>query len=220
MKAAYTPTAGSYAAKAVAHLQTLPPGTWLASGPLVEAIGIEKSSNLMGNLEGCLKWGWIKMRKDGHLRRWALGDGTPPASAKPEGEEADDETPLDPETPKPDLRLRSPFDLAKGDGINIDLVHGERLQGRPVPRHSAATPKAPASKTPPLTWAPAAPPPAAGWVAEPPPPPAPTPLPFGCALWDDHSLQLRLRDGRSVLLQREDFKVLLRFIQSASVVAA
>jgi hypothetical protein len=87
MNAAYIPQAGSIAARALAHLQTLPDGVEIGSGPLAEALGI--TSNIVNvSLVTATRHG-IFVREKRHDRIfWKLGPnvplaGPPPAAAPP-----------------------------------------------------------------------------------------------------------------------------------------
>jgi hypothetical protein len=87
MNAAYIPQAGSIAARALAHLQTLPDGVEIRSGPLAEALGI--TSNIVNvSLVTATRHG-IFVREKRHDRIfWKLGPnvplaGPPPAAAPP-----------------------------------------------------------------------------------------------------------------------------------------
>ena len=91
-RAAFRPRPGTIGAKMLAHLQSLPAGTRLASAALAEAIGQPGDTrNLLAGaaryLEtGLLKDGWIEGTRH---RWWALGDGVPPADAKPDEDDED-----------------------------------------------------------------------------------------------------------------------------------
>ena len=108
-RAAFRPRPGTIGAKMLAHLQSLPAGTRLASAALAEAIGQPGDTrNLLAGaaryLEtGLLKDGWIEGTRH---RWWALGDGVPPALAKPD---EDDEDRADVGGPAPLERGRDPL---------------------------------------------------------------------------------------------------------------
>lgn len=104
----YEPIPGSYPAKAIAHLRSLPPGTWVPSAVLAEAIGLD-DGKVQPYLMTAVKGGaLIKRRcKDNvQLGEWSLGDGVPDPGPPPD-------EPLEP-TEKPQRPVpTSAFDVER-----------------------------------------------------------------------------------------------------------
>ena len=76
---AYTPAPNSYPAKAIFYLRSLPPGSWVSSADLSEAIGIDESPHPY--LLAPMKHGLLCKRQkagDRRLLEWSLGNGKPP----------------------------------------------------------------------------------------------------------------------------------------------
>ena len=75
---AYTPA--GVALKAINHLRIHPPGTWLSTGVIAEAVG-EHTGTISAFLKLPTERQWLRRRKQGHLCYWALGPvalGLPP----------------------------------------------------------------------------------------------------------------------------------------------
>jgi len=79
-KPGYVPQPGTIPAKVVAHLKAQPPGTEMASRPLMEAIGAEVSGGLNNYLQCAVQGGVLACRPhpdDVRTQLWSLGDGVP-----------------------------------------------------------------------------------------------------------------------------------------------
>jgi hypothetical protein len=87
MTSAYEPR--GFVAAAIAHLEALPTGTWLASAPLADAIGVSPASEMHSILAYAVKHGRLRKQKVDGLSRWAIGDGVP--LPLPKDDELDDE---------------------------------------------------------------------------------------------------------------------------------
>lgn len=82
----YVPQPGTIPAKVLAYLQAQPPGTELASRPLLEAIGAEAAGGLHNYLHCAVNAGALVCRQRPDNRRmllWSLGDGTPLVQDEP-----------------------------------------------------------------------------------------------------------------------------------------
>ena len=66
----YTPA--GIASKAIDHLRTHPPGTWLCSAVIAEAVA-EHSGTVAAFLKLPVERQWLRRRKEGNLCYWALG---------------------------------------------------------------------------------------------------------------------------------------------------
>lgn len=76
----YTPQPGTIAAKVIEYLRTQPPGTVIASAPLLEAIGhSELRGGLRPFMEASIEAGLVQAEKrpDDRLVYWRVGDGVP-----------------------------------------------------------------------------------------------------------------------------------------------
>lgn len=80
----YKPQPGTFPARAIAHLKTLPAGTELSSAELSEALDVEVSTVSPG-LMYALRNGGVVSRKEGGLLFWSL-----PRSEEPDSDRAED----------------------------------------------------------------------------------------------------------------------------------
>lgn len=80
----YTPQPGTLADKALQYLRTLPPGTWVSTAVINEAIGQDPTYQLSAALSRARYTGLVTCRraKNAHFFEWTLGDGTPPEEAQ------------------------------------------------------------------------------------------------------------------------------------------
>lgn len=74
----YTPQAGTFPARVIEYLRSLPAGSERSSAALAEAL--DQDANLTAPLLAHVrKNGALKARKEGRILFWSLGDGTPEA---------------------------------------------------------------------------------------------------------------------------------------------
>jgi hypothetical protein len=163
--AAYIPQPGSIAARALAHLQTLPDGVEIASGPLADALGI--TSNIVNvSLNSAAKHGVLVRDKRHDRIYWKLGPNVPlpgaplaaaappPEPARPADphEEADDDAapiartfPVAAAEPLAGLMQQSwcPAAQTAGAESSLDELPDEPMAHAPMP---------PAPKPPGLDW--------------------------------------------------------------------
>lgn len=128
----YTPQPGTIAAKVIEYLRTQPPGTVIASAPLLEAIGhSDISAGLKPFVERAVAEGLIQIEKrpGDRLAYWRLGDGVPLAQP------ADDDDQVDqPQTVVKIARKRRP--AIQPDGARQDAAQdwaNSRPHGPEVP---------------------------------------------------------------------------------------
>lgn len=109
----YEPVAGTIPHKVIQHLESLPPGTKLTTGQLIEALGQTHVSNLNSVLIPPVKAGWIKREPKPYSNQvlWSLGDRTPIDQQPTEPE--DDTSDLAGPMPTPNLAAASVFTLAQ-----------------------------------------------------------------------------------------------------------
>lgn len=109
----YEPVAGTIPHKVIQHLESLPPGTKLTTGQLIEALGQTHVTNLSSVLIPPVKAGWIKREPKPYSNQvlWSLGDRTP-INQQPTDPD-DDTSDLAGPMPTPNLAAASVFTLAK-----------------------------------------------------------------------------------------------------------
>lgn len=104
----YEPIPGSYPAKAIDYLRSLPPGTWVAGAVLAEAIGLD-DGRVQPYMVTAIKGGALVTRRchgNSRLAEWSLGDGVPDPGPPPD-------EPLEP-TEKPQRPVpTSAFDVER-----------------------------------------------------------------------------------------------------------
>lgn len=152
----YKPEAGGLPARALAHLRSLPAGTWLSSAVLADAVGHGTDSvarNMAIFLKGAVAAGLIQRRKQGNLLSWALGTGKPPPPPDQDDTErdAEEERARSAERappPPPDPALGSVFTI--GQAANPEVVNAAVKSATSAgPRNSPMPqPPAPAGLSP------------------------------------------------------------------------
>jgi len=75
----YTPQPGTFPARVVEYLRSLPAGAERSSAELAEALG-QENVMVAPMLAHGRAVGAVRARKEGRLLYWSLGDGTPPAA--------------------------------------------------------------------------------------------------------------------------------------------
>lgn len=103
----YIPQPGTFPARAVAHLQALPPGTELSSAVLADELGQPQGANIQSLLVYARQRGALKARREGRVLFWSLGDGTP--EAKPDDYEPDAPLHKTPAAPAATVAPATPF---------------------------------------------------------------------------------------------------------------
>jgi hypothetical protein len=99
----YMAQPGTIAARAIAHLRSLPPGTVLSSAQLAEALDLDDSKSIHPSLSTALKHGAVHQDAKADNKRillWSLGDGKPRVAAAAT-EDPEDLAPLNPVPPIP-----------------------------------------------------------------------------------------------------------------------
>lgn len=98
----YTPHPGTLPDKALQYLRTLPPGTWVSTAVINEAIGQDPTYQLSAALSRARYTGLVTCRraKNAPFFEWTLGDGTPPEEAQL-SDDTDDEDRSDGNRPAP-----------------------------------------------------------------------------------------------------------------------
>lgn len=123
----YTPQPGTIAAKVIEYLRTQPPGTVIATAPLLEAIGhSELRFGLRPFMEASIEAGLVQAEKrpDDRLVYWRVGDGVPVVRPADDDDQSADSRPAARPT-----RKRSKVDGASaspGDALLqwLDVNHG------------------------------------------------------------------------------------------------
>lgn len=187
MTTAYTPLASSLAARAVAHLQTLEPGTVLATAPLAEALGVD-SAAFAASVSVAVRYGLLKQQVRERRSYWSLGDGV--SLPVP-----DDDEPLVQRVVE--ANGASLPDVPRWPGLDIDAA--PITLGRPKrgPKPCAKTAH-PSPTTPPPVVASPYKPPTAG---------------IRCALWSDGQLQVQRGVAEVILFSAEETRHLVHYLE-------
>ena len=124
----YEPQPGSYSAKALEHLQTLAPGTWVSGADLAAAVGLDGS--LSPYVGAAIKNGALKsrqMRSDRRLTEYSVGDNKPIPKAH-------DYVPDEPLAPVPQVSRTTPTSVF--DALKV----GELTPSVPPVKHASVQP--------------------------------------------------------------------------------
>lgn len=112
MTGAYVPQADTIGGRALAHLQKLPPGTEVPSGPLADALGVN-SSMINVCLDTAAKHGvMVRDKREGRIY-WRLGPNAP----APDRHAADEDTADAPDLAVKQLRVDASTAAAPIDGL-------------------------------------------------------------------------------------------------------
>lgn len=208
--ATYTPQPGTIPARAVAFLQTLPPGTEMQSGPLADALGVGISG--FGSwLDYAVRNGAIScVKREGRLY-WSLGRGER-ARSESVDEEPDDAPPVQ-RTVKAQPGSISLTDVPAWPGLDIDAGSALAPKIAPLPASKASKGQRQRAKT-----ATATPPACQDSNAKPvraitPYQRTAGPQTMRVALWSDGQLQIQRGDFELILLAPEETKQLVHYLE-------
>jgi hypothetical protein len=216
MSKPYIPQPGTIPARAIEYLKVQPPGSWMASAVICEAIGHDRKIGLGQIMARATAAGAVKHERHiNGMTYWQLGDGVPVERPKIVGET--DDAPI----------VQRVVPASAFHGVNMDSVYlnAVRPPAEPAPQPAPKTGRTGPSRvafvretTPGIDPWPGPCMPAQlidrlpiEAVPQPAPQPAPAPAEPRFAVWSDGVLQIE--DGAAVIrLQPEAAQQLRRFL--------
>lgn len=207
----YQPAQGSTAARAIAHLATLPDGTWLRTRDLADAIGAP-ASGMMPNLQRAIDHGALQSRQAQGSRflEWALPAALDAfeADERRGGRPVQRTVPAAAASPAGKPGPASVFELS---GAPPTAANGLGWK-QPKARAKAKTPGRPPRK--PRKPRQAATPQALALVAPASPAPPPADPSVVCAVFNTGELLIEARGQQPLRLAREQTRELLAWLRS------